>query len=63
MTDAKAVKKFLMLDDRADKLGLALSVGHENFVIEHKGHVICFTDSIEAVQCCIDAFEYCTSKE
>ena len=63
MTDAKAVKRFLILDERANKLGLVLSVGHENFVIEHKGRVICFTDSIEAVQCCIDTFEYCIDKE
>ena len=63
MTDAKVVKRFLLLDDRAEQLGLALTVGHENFVIEHKGKVICFTDSIEAVQCCIDTFEYCTDKE
>lgn len=63
MTDAKAVKRFLSLDNRANKLGLKLSVGHENFVIEHKGKIICYTDSIEAVQCCIDTFEYCTDKE
>ena len=63
MTDAKVVKRFLALEIRAETLGLDLDVGHENFVVRHNDKVICFTESIEALQCCIDTFEYCTDKE
>lgn len=62
MTDAKSVKIFSTLEVRAKDLGLELYVGHENFVVKHNENVICFTDSIEGLQCSIDTFEYCTNK-
>lgn len=64
MNEAKIVKTYQLLKQRAELLGLDLSVGVENFMI-HDGDkkVICFTPLIEGVQCFLDAFEYCTSKE